>query len=69
MSGWKFVAEFRRGRKDPILLACLVAVSDLDQAQRIAATKLVGADEITAEEISNAELKRLNIKNGEAVFL
>ena len=68
MSGWKFVAEFRRGRKDPILLACLVAVSDLDQAQRIAATKLVGADEITAEEITSFELKARNIKDGDVLL-
>jgi hypothetical protein len=69
MSGWKFVAEFRRGRKNQISLECLIAVPDLDQAQKIAATKLVGADEITAEKISNAELMRLNIKSGDIVFL
>lgn len=69
MAGWKFVAEFRRGRKKPIELECFVAVADLKQAEIIAATKLVGADEVTAEEISNAELRRRKISDGDAVIL
>lgn len=68
MSGWKFVAEFRRGRKEPVALECFVAIPDLEQAQRMAAAKLVGADAITAEQISKAELVRLDVKNGEAVI-
>jgi hypothetical protein len=69
MAGWKFVAEFRRGRKEPIALECFVAVPDLRQAQIIAAKMLVGADEISAEEISSAELGLRNIRNGHAVLV
>lgn len=69
MGGWKFVAQFRRGRKEPMVLECFVAVSDLKQAQIIAATKLVGADEVTPEEISNGELRVRNIRDGDAVIL
>ena len=69
MGGWKFVAEFRRGRNKPIGLECFVAVADLKQAQIIAATKLVGADEVRAEEISDAELRLRNIRDGDAVIL
>jgi hypothetical protein len=68
MAGWKFIAEFRRGRKDPLALQYFVAVPDLEQAQIIAATKLVGADEITIEPLSSFELRRLAIKDGEAAF-
>ena len=69
MSGWRFVAEFRRGRNKPIALQCFVAVADLKLAQTIAATKLVGADEVTAEEVSNAELRLRNVRDGDAVIL
>jgi hypothetical protein len=41
---------------------------DLEQAQIIAAAKLVGADEITTEQLSGSELRRLAIKDGEAAF-
>ena len=68
MAGWKFVAEFRRGRKAPVRLECLVAIPDLEQARIAAATKLVGADTITEEEISKAELVRRDVKKGEAVI-
>lgn len=69
MAGWKFIAEFRRGRKEPIALVCFVAVADLEQARAVAARKLVGADEITAAgQISKAELARLYIRDGEAVI-
>lgn len=66
MSGWKFIAEFRRGRKEPIALECFVSIPDLEQAQKIA--KLVGADAIKAEQISKAELVHRDVKNGEAVI-
>jgi hypothetical protein len=69
MGGWKFVAEFRRGRKEPMVLECFVAVADLKQAQIIAATKLMGADVVTSEEISNGELRLRNIRDGDAVIL
>jgi hypothetical protein len=42
MAGWKFIAEFRRGRKNPIALEYFVAIPDLEQARIIAAAKLVG---------------------------
>ena len=67
MAGWKFVAEFWRGRKEPIALECFVATPDLRQAQIIAAKMLVGADEIRVEEISSAELRLWNIRSGDAV--
>jgi len=65
MAGWKFVAEFRRGRKEPIELECFVAVPDLEQARLIAAQKLVGADEITAEQITSVELRARNLRDGD----
>lgn len=68
MPGWKFIAEFRRGRKNPVALECFVVAPDFEQAQKIAATKLVGADTITAEPIPDAELARLDINKGEVVF-
>ncbi len=68
MSGWKFIAEFRRGRKEPVTLECFVAISNLEQARMAAATKLVGADAITEEQISKAELIRRDVRRGEAVI-
>lgn len=68
MSGWKFVGEFRRGRKAPFTLECFVAISNLEEARMAAATKLVGADAITEEQISKAELVRRDVKKGEAAF-
>lgn len=67
MSGWKFIAEFS-GRKAPVTLECFVAIPDLDQARIAAAMKLVGADAITEEKISRAELVRRDVKMGDAVF-
>jgi hypothetical protein len=69
MAGWKFLTEFRRGRKEPIALECFVAVPELRQARIIAAKMLVGADEISAEEISSAELRLRNIRSGDAVLV
>jgi hypothetical protein len=43
MAGWKFIAEFKRGRKSPIALEYFVAIPDLGQPQIVAAAKLVGA--------------------------
>jgi len=68
MAGWKFIAQFGRRRKDPIALEYFVAVPDLEQAQIIAAAKLVGADEITTEQLSAPDLRRLSIKDGAAAF-
>ena len=63
--GWKFVGEFRRGRKEPLALACIVAISDQGKASAIANDKLVGADEITATRLSPAEIQALKLKEGE----
>ena len=68
-NGWVEVyCRVRRGRKNPIALEYFVAIPDLEQAQIIAAAKLVGADEITREQLSGSELRRLAIKDGEVAF-
>ena len=58
------MGEFKRGRKASLSLQCIVALSDRRAAERIARKKLVGADKITATELSPAELKALNIMEG-----
>ena len=68
MHGWKFIGEFKRGRKEPVTLECFVAIPALEQARVAASTKLAGADAITEEQISKAELVRRDVKNGEAVI-
>ncbi len=69
MGGWKFVAEFRRGRNKPIALECFVAIADLKQAHTIAADRLVGDDEVRAAEIPDAKLRLRNVRDGDAVIL
>jgi hypothetical protein len=64
-TGWKFVGEFRRGRKEPLALECIIAIPDPEKAQAIARDKLVGADNITAIEISGKELRALNLRDGD----
>jgi hypothetical protein len=64
-AGWKFVGEFKRGRKASLSLECIVALSDRRAAEGIASKKLVGADTITATELSQAELNTLNIMEGD----
>jgi hypothetical protein len=64
-AGWKFVGEFKRGRKASLSLECIVAVPDRNAAQEIANRKLVGADEMTASELSRRDLVFLNIKDGD----
>jgi hypothetical protein len=64
-AGWKFVGEFRRGRKEPLALECIIAIPDRKKAQAIAREKLVGADNITAIEISRIELRDLNLRDGD----
>jgi hypothetical protein len=66
--GWKFVGEFKRGRKACLVIECIVAVADLEEAKAIASKKLVGADEITAKELSQAEIKALNLKEGDVLL-
>lgn len=58
MPRWKFVAEFRRERREPTRLECFVAIPDAKEARQIAAKKLAGADQIkSAQEIPDAELR------------
>jgi hypothetical protein len=64
-AGWKFVGEFKRGRKASLSLECIVAVPDRIAAQEIANRKLVGADEMTVSELSRRDLMFLNIKDGD----
>ena len=40
----------------------IVAVPDLKEAKAIASKKLIGADEITATELSLAQIKALDLK-------
>jgi hypothetical protein len=63
--GWKFVGEFKRGRRACFAIECIVMLPDLGEAKVIASKKLVGADEITASELSRAEIKALNLKAGD----
>jgi hypothetical protein len=63
--GWKFVGEFKRGRKACFAIECIVMLPDLEEAKAIASKKLVGADEITATELSRAEIRALNLKEGD----
>ena len=64
-AGWKFLGEFKRGRKESLSLECIVALSDRNAAEEIARKKLVGADTILAVELSRAELMALNINEGD----
>jgi hypothetical protein len=64
-AGWRFTGEFRRGRKAPLELECIVARSNRLEAEQIAREKLVGADLITANELSRAELTAFKIEDGE----
>ena len=68
-SGWKFVGEFKRGRKESVELECIVAIPNRMEAEEIALKRLVGADEITAIELSRAELAALNLKEGDVRLL
>jgi hypothetical protein len=63
-AGWKFLGEFKRGRKASLSLECIVALPDRNEAEGIARKKLVGADTITAVELSPAELRALKILQG-----
>jgi hypothetical protein len=64
-AGWKFLGEFKRGRKESLSLECIVALRDRNEAEGIARKKLVGADTITAIELSKAELNTLNVMEGD----
>jgi len=64
-AGWKFLGELKRGRKESLSLDCIVALCDRNEAEGIARKKLVGADTITAIELSKAELNALNVMEGD----
>ena len=64
-AGWKFLGEFKRGRKASLSLECIVALPDRNEAEGIARKKLVGADTITAVELSLVELRTLKIARGD----
>jgi hypothetical protein len=66
--GWKFVGEFKRGRKASLAIECIVAIPDLEQAKAVASKKLVGADQITATELSHARIRALNLKEGDVLL-
>jgi hypothetical protein len=68
-AGWKFAGVFKRGRETPLCLECVVALSDLQNAQKVAKQRLIGADEVTVTELSKHELKALKIEDGADVFL
>jgi hypothetical protein len=63
--GWKFVGKFERGRKECLAIECIVAVPDLKEAKAIASKKLIGADVITATGLSRAQIKALDLKEGD----
>jgi hypothetical protein len=65
VAGWKFLGEFKRGRRESLSLECIVALRDRNEAEEIARKKLVGADKITAVELSRAQLTALNIIQGD----
>jgi hypothetical protein len=65
VAGWKFSGEFRRGRKQCLALECIVAMANRQAAEEIARKKLIGADAISAIALSRAELRALNIEDGE----
>ena len=65
VAGWKFLGEFKRARRKSLSLECIVALRDRNEAERIARKKLVGADKITAVELSRADLRALNINEGD----
>lgn len=62
------MGEFRRGRKARLSLECIVALRDQKEAEEIARKKLIGADTITATELSRAELMALKIGDGDVFF-
>ena len=65
IAGWKFLGEFKRGRKASLELECIVALPSRLKAEHIAFQKLVGADTITATALTRTELMALDIKDGE----
>jgi hypothetical protein len=67
-AGWKFRAEFKRGRAVGLSLECIVVQRNRELAEKIAHEKLVGADDITMTELSRAEIEALKLKDGDIHF-
>jgi hypothetical protein len=65
LGGWKFVGEFKRKRTASLTLECIVAVPNRKEAEEIAIKRLIGADTITATELSRADLRALDINEGD----
>ncbi len=63
--GLEILGEFKRGRRESLSLECIVALRDRNEVEEIARKKLVGADKITAVELSRAQLTALNIIQGD----
>ena len=67
-AGWKFRGEFKRGRAVGVSLECIVVQRNRELAEKIAREKLVGAEEITATELSRAEIDALKLNDGDVQF-
>ena len=67
-AGWKFRGEFKRGRAVGLSLECIVVQRNRELAEKIAREKLVGADDITATELSCDDLAALKLKDGDVHF-
>jgi hypothetical protein len=67
-AGWKFRGEFKRGRAVGLSLECIVVQRNRKLAEKIAREKLVGADDITATELSRDDLTALKLKDGDVHF-
>ena len=51
-----------------LVIECIVAVPDLEEAKAIASKKLIGADEITATELSHAKIKASNSRKATCFY-
>jgi hypothetical protein len=67
-AGWKFRGEFKRGRAVGVSLECIVVQRNRELAEKIAREKLVGADDITMTELSEAEIEALKLNDGDVHF-
>ena len=67
-AGWKFRGEFKRERAVGVSLECIVVQRNRELAEKIAREKLVGADDITRTELSQAEIEALKLKDGDVHF-
>lgn len=56
-TGWRFIGEIWGSHKRPIVLECVIPISDRKEAEAIARQRLAGADSITAIELSQPECR------------